>query len=156
SYFITLEVLTQRRIYDGVFIGCSNLKTRSRGFPGELHREQDKRRLEDLVRLGLLVMEHAEGEEECVDSLLFDREPRLLIEAAKRFVERVGLRSSLERIIGVPTVERGWIIRSKIGVKTLVLVVFCVNGLRFFALQRRSRSSRGRTRCGLSCTLSRC
>jgi hypothetical protein len=59
-------------------------------------------------------VEHAEREEERVDALLVEGEPRLLVQATQRLVERLGRERGLEPLVGVPLAEGGRVVGGEV------------------------------------------
>ena len=95
----------------GSSIRRANAVARPRGLSRQLHWKQHEWGRERLVQcVGLGVVQHPEREEQRVDTLLLDREPRLLIESAERAVERFRGRGGLQELVGVPIVERGGVV----------------------------------------------
>src|SRR5205085_10509625 len=99
---VFLELLDERQVEAGVLVGRRELPERAGGFPLQPDWHEDERGEVRLLRaLLLLPLQHAEREEERVDALLLDREPRVRRrreEPRRQRLLRVGRR---EAVVGV-------------------------------------------------------
>jgi hypothetical protein len=148
------EVLGERRVDERVVLGGPQLVARARRLPRQLDRDEHERRAEHLLGVvGLDVGEHAEREEERVDALLVEREPRLLVEAPQRLVERLGRERGLEPLVGVPLAEGGGVVRGEVEGQELGLVLLGVGcGRHLVGGGRRTRApTRHRVRLADAC-----